>query len=190
MRKLNQVPRKEMKVRVPRGARLTRFFLGPVGRVLLIGFAACTVLGVGAFTYYYAKYSRLIDQKLRAGPFANTAKIFAAAESVSVGDVATPADIASELRRSGYTDSTHNTVGYYQLHPNSIEIFPGVDSYFEQEAGVLKFAGGKISQIVSLRDNTLRGQYQLEPQLITNVSGPSREKRRIVKRSEEHTSEL
>ena len=170
-----------MKVRVPRGARLTRFFLGPVGRVLLIGFAACTVLGVGAFTYYYAKYSRLIDQKLRAGPFANTAKIFAAAESVSVGDVATPADIASELRRSGYTDSTHNTVGYYQLHPNSIEIFPGVDSYFEQEAGVLKFAGGKISQIVSLRDNTLRGQYQLEPQLITNVSGPSREKRRIVK---------
>ena len=181
MRKLDRVPKKEMKVRVPRGAGLTRFFLGPVGRALLIGFALFTVLGIGAFTFFYAKYSRLIDQKLRAGPFANTAKIFAAAESVSVGDAATPIGIAAELRRSGYTDSSRNTVGYYQLHPTSIEIFPGADSYFEQEAGVVKFAGGRISQIVSLQDNTARGQYQLEPQLITNVSGPSREKRRMVK---------
>src|ERR1017187_4226322 len=175
------VPKKEMKVRVPRGARLTRFFLGPVGRVLLIGFALFSVLGIGAFTFFYAKYSRLIDQKLRNGPFANTAKIFAGAESVSVGDVATPIRIAAELRRSGYTDSIRNTIGYYQLQPNSIEIFPGADSYFEQEAGVVKLAGGRISQIVSLRDNPARGQYQLEPQLITNVSGPSREKRRMVK---------
>src|ERR1035441_1611607 len=181
MRKLDRVPKKEMKVRVPRGAKLTRVFLGPVGRVLLIGFALFTVLGIGAFTFFYAKYSRLIDQKLRNGPFANTAKIFAGAESVSVGDVATPIRIAAELRRSGYTDSIRNTIGYYQLQPNSIEIFPGADSYFEQEAGVVKFAGGRISQIVSLRDNTARGQYQLEPQLITNVSGPSREKRRMVK---------
>jgi penicillin-binding protein 1B len=170
-----------MKFRVAKGARLTRFFLGPAGRILLVGFALCTVLGVGAFTYYYAKYARLIDQKLRAGPFANTAKIFAAPETVSVGDVATPADIAGELRRSGYTDSSHNPFGYYQLHPKSVEIFPGADSYFEQEAGVISFSGGKISRIVSLRDNTARGQYQLEPQLITNVSGASREKRRIVK---------
>ena len=167
--------------RVRKGARLTRFLLGPTGRVLLVAFAAFTVLCVGSFTYFYAKYGRLIDQKLRAGPFANTAKIFAAAETVSVGDASSPDAIGAELRRSGYTDSNHNTVGYYQLHPKSIEIFPGADSYFEQEAGVVRFGGGRISQIVSLRDNTLRGQYQLEPQLITNVSGASREKRRIVK---------
>jgi penicillin-binding protein 1B len=181
MRKSDQVPKKEMKVRVPKGARLTRFLLGPTGRVLLVALAVCTVLGVGAFTFFYARYGRLIDQKLRAGPFANTAKIFAAAETLSVGDASTPAAIAAELRRSGYTDSDHNTVGYYQIHPNYIEVFPGADSYFEQEAGVIRFAGGHISQIVSLRDNTARGQYQLEPQLITNVSGPSREKRRMVK---------
>ena len=181
MRKSDQVPKNEMKVRVPKGAKLTRFLLGPTGRVLLVGFAVCIVLGVGAFTFFYAKYARRIDQKLRTGPFANTAKIFAAAQSFSVGDAASPAAIAAELRRSGYTDSDHNTVGYYQIHPTSIEVFPGADSYFEQEAGVIRFAGGKISQIVSLRDNTARGQYQLEPQLITNVSGPSREKRRMVK---------
>jgi penicillin-binding protein 1B len=170
-----------MRVRVPKGAKLTRFLLGPVGRSLLIAFAVSLVLGIGTFTYFYAKYARLIDLKLRAGPFANTAKIFAAAQTVSVGDAATPESVAAELRRSGYTDSSRNPIGYYQLRPRAIEIYPGEQSYFEQEAGVIRFAGGRISQIVSLRDNTARGQYQLEPQLITNVSGPSREKRRIVK---------
>ena len=72
-------------------------------------------------------------------------------------------------------------MGYYQLHPNSIEIFPQTDSYFDQEPGVIRFADGKISQIVSLQDNTPRNQYQLEPQLIQAISGPAREKRRMVK---------
>ncbi len=81
-----RAPQKEMKVRVPKGAGLTRFLLGPVGRFLVIGVALFICLVLCTFTYYYAKYSRLIDEKLRAGPFANTAKIFAAPESVAVGD--------------------------------------------------------------------------------------------------------
>jgi penicillin-binding protein 1B len=178
---LKQAPQKEMKVRVPKGAGLTRFVLGPVGRFLVIGIALFICLVLCTFTYYYAKYSRLIDEKLRVGPFANTAKIFAAPASVAVGEIGTPAEIAAELRRSGYNESRGNPIGYYLLQPNSIEVFPGPESYFDQEAGVVKFAGGRISQIVSLQDNTTRSQYQLEPQLITNVSGPNREKRRMVK---------
>ena len=189
MRKLDVVlktaprkqPKREMRVRVPTNSRLARFFLGSAGRILVIGFALFTILGLGAFTFFYAKYSRLIDQKLRAGVFANTAKIFAAPESVAVGDLLTPAEVAAELRRSGYNESRGNPIGYFQIHPNSLEIFPGPDSYFDQEAAVIKFAGPRISQIISLQDNTSRPQYQLEPQLITNVSGPNREKRRFVK---------
>src|SRR6185437_11122564 len=56
----------------------------------------------------------------------------------------------------------------------------GPDSYFDQEAGVIRFQAGKISQIVSLQDNTGRSQYQLEPQLIQAISA-TREKRRMVK---------
>src|SRR5512140_938589 len=121
-----------MKVRVPRNAGLARFFLGPVGRVLVIGAALFTILGVGVFTYFYARYSRLIDEKLRVGPFANTAKIFAAPRSVMVGDALTPADIAAELRRSGYNENSRNPVGYYRVLASSIEIFPQAESYFEQ----------------------------------------------------------
>jgi penicillin-binding protein 1B len=173
--------KKEMKVRVPKNAGLAQFFLKPAGRILVIGTALLVVLGLGVFTYNYSKYSRLIDAKLRAGPFAVTAKLFAAPQSVAVGETLTPSEIAAELHRSGYTETRSNPTGYYQIHPDSIEVFPGPDSYFDQEAGVVKFSGGKISQIISLEDNTSRNQYQLEPELITSLSGPNREKRRLVK---------
>ena len=100
---------------------------------------------------------------------------------MGVGDALSPADIAGDLRRSGYSESRGNPIGSFELRPNEITIIPGPESYFDQEAGVIKFANGRITQIVSLQDNTSRSQYQLEPQLITNLSGASREKRRMVK---------
>jgi len=179
--KVASKPKREVKVRVPEHSGLARFILAPHGRLLVIGCALFIILGLGTFTYFYAKYSQLIDQKLRAGPFANNAKIFAAPLTIGVGDTIPVNEIAAELRRSGYTESVSNPVGSYQIQPNAIQIFPGADSYFDQEAGLIRFSGGKISQIISLRDNTQRGQYQLEPQLITNLSGAAREKRRMVK---------
>jgi len=167
-----------MKVRT---SGLARFVLGPVGRWLIILFGLLTIAVLAVFTYYYARFATVIDEKLRAGVFANSAKIFAAPQLVAVGDAITPNDIIVELRRSGYSESRDNPVGYYQVRPNAIEIFPHADSYFDQEPGVIRFSGGKISQIVSLQDNTQRTQYQLEPQLIQAVSGPAREKRRMVK---------
>lgn len=174
-------PKRDVKMRVAGKSRLARLVLGRFGRTVLLCCALLLIVGAAAFTYFYAKYARIFDEKLKAGLFANSAKIFAAPESVSVGDAATPAEIAGRLRRSGYTDSHSNRIGYYEIQPASIEIFPAQDSYFEQEPGVIKFADGKIRSIVSLQDNTPRTQYQLEPQLITNLSGPSREKRRFVK---------
>src|SRR5579863_6373645 len=111
MRELDVVPRtvtkpkREMKVRVPGKDGVARFVLGRAGRILVIGLSVMLILGLGAFTYFYYIYARVIDEKLRAGPFANTAKLFAAPESVSVGDAKAPGDIASELRRSGYNES-------------------------------------------------------------------------------------
>ena len=170
-----------MKVRVPHSSGFTRLVLGPVGRIVIILFSLFVIVGLGTFTFFYARYARIIDEKIRAGVFANSAKIFAAPESVSVGDTISAGVIATDLRRSGYTESRGNPVGYYQIHSNSIEIFPQADSYFDQEPGLIRFAKGKISEIVSLQDNTARNQYQLEPQLIQAISGPAREKRRMVK---------
>jgi penicillin-binding protein 1B len=173
--------KKLVRIRVPKNARLVRFFLHPAGMSLAIVFLVISILLSGTILISYAKYSRLIDQKLRAGPFAVTSKIFAAPRMVAVGDTITPEEIATQLRNCGYGESRGNAMGWFRLRPDGIEIFPGPASYFDQEAGVLKFAKGHISQIVSLRDNTERSEYELEPQLITNLSDRNREKRRLVK---------
>src|SRR5215467_6370772 len=129
-----------------RTSGLARFVLGPVGRFLIIGSLVFLIAGLTVFTYFYAKYATVIDDKLRAGVFANSARIFAAPQSVAVGDAITPNDIIVELRRSGYSESRDNPIGYYQVRPNSIEVFPHADSYFDQEPGVIRFSDGKISQ--------------------------------------------
>ena len=124
MRELDLVPKtatkREMKVRVPRNAYLVRFFLGRTGRIIVGVFTLLVLLGLGTFVYFYHKYSAIIDEKLRAGVFANTAKIYAAPESVAVGDAGTPERIAAELRRSGYSESRDNPIGSYQIHLNAI----------------------------------------------------------------------
>jgi len=169
---------KTLKVK-PR-ARAVRFLLSPVGKVLLVLVALAITIGSVGFTYFYVKYSRLIDQKLRAGPFADTSKIYAASKMISVGDRMSPADLVERLRRAGYGESSSNRIGWYHVRPGAVEIIPGPDAV-EPEAGVVKYAGDKISNIVSTQDHTQRTQFQLEPELITNLSDRNREKRRLVR---------
>jgi len=155
-----------------------RFLLSPFGKVLLVLLALGITFGTIGFTYYYVKYSRLIDEKLRT-PFTDTSKIYASSKAVSVGDNMLPSDLVDRLRRAGFSESSTNRLGWYHVRPDAIEIIPGPDA-IEPEAGVVKFAGGKISGIVSTQDRTARTQLQLEPELITNLSDRNREKRRIV----------
>ena len=139
------------------------------------------VAGLGTFAFFFLKYSRLIDEKLSAGPFPNTSMLFAAPRQVLVGDVTTPDEIVASLRRSGYSETSTNRMGWYKVRPDAVEIFPGVDSYFRQEAGVVKFAASKVSNIFLTSDSTERTVYQLEPELMTNLFDRKREKRRLVK---------
>lgn len=170
-----------VKARVPKRAFLTRLFLHPVGKVLL-GLAAVGVtIGGSVFFYYYLKYARLIEEKLTAGPFTNTSMVFAAPRMVSIGDEDTLEEIIGSLRNSGYSESKATRMGSYTRGADSLEIYPGPDSYFKQEAAVVKFREGKVSQIISLRDNTERTQYTIEPELITNLFDRNREKRRLVR---------
>ncbi len=158
-----------------------RFALHPIGKILLVLLVLGFTTGFGVFTYYYVKYSRLIETKLAAGPFANTSMLFAAPRTVDVGDIADPQEIATDLRRSGYTESANNRMGYFTLKPDEIDVYPGPDSYFKRDEGVIKFASNKVTRIISLADNTDRTEYTLEPELISNLFDKNREKRRMVK---------
>ena len=167
--------------KAPQKTFLVRLLWNPVGKFLLVfGVSAVTLASLSA-VWIYMKYARLIDEKLRRGPFVSTSMIFAAPRVVTVGDQLSASEVVEQLRASGYTEARDNRLGWYHLRPDGIEIFPGPDSYFEQEAGVIKFNGSRVAQIISLRDNTERTQYLLEPELITNLFDKNREKRRLVR---------
>jgi penicillin-binding protein 1B len=169
-----------IRFQIPRKALLVRFLMHPAGKILLTLTVLFGTVSLGMFTFYYLRFSRLIDRKLNIGPFQNTSMIFAAPPVVSAGDPLTAEEVVNQLRRSGYTESRTNSLGWYHLRPDAVEVFPGPDSYFDQEAGVIRFSSGRVSRIISLRDNTERTQYMLEPELVTNLFDKNREKRRLV----------
>ncbi len=170
-----------IKFQVPKKALFARFFLSRWGRVLIVASLLSLTSALALGTYLWVKYSKLVDAKLRAGAFANTSMLFAGPQRIAVGDTASSAEIVAMLRRSGYSESRNAAMGYYNLRPDAIEVYPGPESYFRREPGVIKFERNKVSQIISLKDNTEIAQYMLEPELITNLFDKQRQKRRIVK---------
>jgi penicillin-binding protein 1B len=155
--------------------------MSPWGKAFMLFLIVCGTLGVGTFTYFYVKYSRLTDQKIKEGPFSGMSLLYAAPRPINVGDDARATEIATYLRRCQYTESNTSRAGWYKVRPDGIEINPGPDAY-DQEGAVIKIEGGKVSQIISLADHADRTQYLLEPELITNISDrKEREKRRYVR---------
>jgi len=172
-----------VQVRVPKKKKASgkQFRLHPAVKVLIVLLVLVFTTGLAIFAHYYVKYAHLIEAKLAAGPFANTSMLFAAPRTVDVGDMADPQEIATDLRRSGYTESPSNRMGYFTVKPEEIDVYPGPDSFFKREDGVIKFTGDKVTHIISLTDNTDRTEYTLEPELISNLFDKNREKRRLVK---------
>lgn len=153
----------------------------PAVKVALSAGLVIGVVGLSIFTYYYVHFSRLIDRRLSGHIFANTSRVYAAPEPLFTGQDASLEEIAAGLRRAGYSENKSNRMGWYELLSGGIEIFPGPESYFQDEPALVRINSGKVQRIVSLKDNTDRQRYELEPQLITNLFDRSREKRRLVR---------
>ena len=169
------------KVQAPKRSAFVRFLTHPAGKTLIAAFVLSVTAVLLLFTFYYVKYSRLIEAKLASGPYQNTSMLLASPQTLMVGDDATPQEIANALRHAGYTEARNNRMGSYALQPDEIDIYPGPDSYFRRDDGVIKFAKGKIARIISLGDNSDRTEYTLEPELISNLFDKNRERRRLVR---------
>jgi penicillin-binding protein 1B len=106
--------------------------------------------------------------------------VFSAPRTVAKGDALTPDEIVARLRRAGFTTSRGNPLGWYNVKPDAVEIFPGKDAPAGSEPGVLEFSGGDVTRIVSLDDHTERNRLQLDSRLLASIS-ENREKRRLVR---------
>jgi penicillin-binding protein 1B len=170
-----------VRLRIPPNSFLSRVLRSRPGRWGL-GLATLVLLVVlGVFSYFWIYFSHIIDAKLSGNPFANTAQLYSAPEPINTGDSLTTEELVAALKRRGYTTSQRNRAGWYNVRADGVEIFPGADSAPDAEAGVIFLNKGVVTRIVSDRDNTVRTQYLLEPELITNLFDRKRQKRRLVR---------
>jgi len=170
-----------VKAKEPPKPAAVRVLTHPIVKTIAAVIVLSITVELLLFAHFYHKYSNMIEAKLAAGPFANTSMLFAAPRSVAVGDETGAVELAAELRRAGYTESRANRVGYYAVKGGELDIYPGPESFFRREDGVIKFENRKVSRIISLADNSERTEYTLEPELISNVFDKHREKRRLVR---------
>jgi penicillin-binding protein 1B len=156
----------------------------PVIKTAVASFIVLSLLFFGVFTYYYVKYERIIDQRMHGPLFSNSAKIFARPKMVRSGQTITTAEIASELRRAGYSAANRereSPIGTYVQHADNIEIRPGPESYHNQDVATIRITGGKVSRILAGEDSGDIASYELEPQLVTALfNQQDRAKRQVI----------
>jgi penicillin-binding protein 1B len=175
-----------IKIRVPHSKGFRNSLKNPLVRA---GVAAVLIIGTvlfGFFSYYYFKYSRLIDARMSGSIFANTAKIYAQPRSVRLGQKADVKEIANYLRHAGYTEAGElgkSKLGTYRIGSGGIEVKPGEESYYNPEGAVIGVQGGQVARIASLGNaGDSLSAYELEPQLVTSLfDSQQRAKRRLVK---------
>jgi penicillin-binding protein 1B len=149
-----------------------------------LGIIAAITLGsvLLVFSLTYLHFSRITDERLRAGPFAGSANIFASPHILRPGDRVALESLTTELNRGGYTAGSG--IGRYEVQSDGLAVHPGPESYFAQLPALIQLRDGKVSRILSLPDRKALEYYQLEPQLITNLSAENFEKRRLIKFAE------
>ena len=162
------------------------FTLGdPVVKFLVAGFLITGILFIAGFAGFYVKYEGIVDRRM-AGPIFNTAaKIFARPQTIAVGDRFTPQEIATDLRRAGYSErgrENDSPIGSFRLSGGSIQVVPGEESFHAAESVTIHFEDGKISSISRQgRGSQELTAYELEPAMITSLFGAQdRSKREIV----------
>jgi len=158
------------------------FWSSRKGLITLGAALAALLAGVGIFTYFYVVYARMIDDRLSGNFFQHTTGLYTEPGHVFVGEQMNAANLTDYLQSSGYSPGTDsNGVGRYVVHGNSVEIYPGKESFFHGGNAVrIDFANREIHAIRSIATAATMESAEIEPELLSNLFGESREKRRPV----------
>ena len=164
--------------------RLQKGFWTSTFGLALLGFVAlCFLTAAGTFTFFYIKYSRMIDARLSGHILQNTTQIFSAPAHIADGEAWGADDLVMYLQRSGYRpEADERSLGEYTIDGSVVEIKPSKLSYFAGgNALAVQFSGKTIKTIRPLAGGPDVGAGEIEPELITNLFDSSREKRRLVR---------
>jgi penicillin-binding protein 1B len=167
-----------LRIRIQKG-----FFTSVVGLTILGIIAAAFLTAASIFTYYYIKYSRMIDARLSGHVLQNTTQIFSAPEHISVGQAWTSQDLVTYLTRVGYRpESDSGALGQFKVQGNTVDVRPSKLSYFGgANALAVQFGAKSVRSIRPLSGGAELGVAEIEPELITNLFDSARDKRRPVR---------
>ncbi len=166
--------------------RLLRFLLKPyIAIPALVIFALCATVLI----YYWIVFSSRIDNLLKGEVFTRSAGIYAAPKQIRVGQNISQEDLIGYLRRAGYVERGQQAEaarGRYAVDGQTVEVQPGADAAVDnaltfQPLRVQFARGGTAIAGLANRDTGARVERaQLEPELISSVTGRERAKRRVV----------
>ncbi len=166
--------------------RLFRLLFRPY---FVIPVVIVTLLAGGILTYYWIVFSARIDNLLRGEVFTRSAGIYAAPKQIRAGQNISTEELIGYLKRAGYVERNQqadSNRGRYRIDGLSLEIEPGPDSFVDgarpfQQLRVDFARGGKAIQFLTDRQNGAHlDKAQLEPELISSVTGRERAKRRVI----------
>jgi penicillin-binding protein 1B len=164
-----------LRIRIQKG-----FFTSIIGLTILGIIAAVFLTAASVFTYYYIKYSRMIDARLSGHVLQNTTQIFSAPEHISVGQAWTPQDLTTYLTRVGYrTQDDPSATGQFKVDGSTVDVRPSKLSYFAgANALSVQFGARSIRTIRPLSGGAGMDTAEIEPALISNLFDSARDKRR------------
>jgi len=158
--------------------------------LLVIPVIIVTVAAIAALVYYYSVFSQRIDRLLRGEVFTRSAGIYAAPRQLRVGDNVSIDDTVAKLRRADYVDKAQQADtarGRFRVDGVVLEIEPSRDSTIDGKAQFphvrLQFGrGGKTINAINDLDGggTKLQSVWLEPEIISSVAGPQRERRKVI----------
>jgi penicillin-binding protein 1B len=156
-----------------------------VVRTAVAVFLVLSIVILSVFAFYYIRYQRIVDRRMRGPIFNNASQIYALPRTVVVGQKIQPEEIALDLRHCGYSEvgaKNDSRVGTFSIRRDGITISPGPDSFHAEDNAQIKIRNGKVVSITAAGNEG--DSYELEPQLITALFGAERSKRTIVKYQE------
>src|SRR5213595_1783084 len=148
-----------------------------------------TAVVIGVFAYYWVIFSARIDNLLRGEVFTRSAGIYAAPKQIRTGQNISEEDLIAYLRRAGYVDRNQqadSNRGRYTMSGSMVDIDPGADSLvdnarpYPQVRVEFNRAGKSVASLTDRQNGGHLEKAQLEPELISSVTGRERAKRRVI----------
>jgi penicillin-binding protein 1B len=189
VRRVPQPPPQVIRYEEPKrsfGRRLLRLLTRPY---IAIPAVVAIVLCATLLIYYWIIFSARIDNLLKGEVFTRSAGIYAAPKQIRAGQNISTQDLTDYLKRAGYVEQGQQADiarGRYAIDGSTIEVHPGNDSMVDHAQAFdtlrVQFArdGKSIVSVTDKDTGAHLDRAQLEPELISSVTGRERAKRRVI----------